>query len=126
MKTLFNTPKTASQAAFIVRIISRAQSLFTTGGYTKYDMGDGQYSVVKPGCEEAFPFGDYGYDVCTVPGKQHCTCGEFARSRDCKHRIACALAEDAAEKAEADACEMDIDSYRRWKEDNEARELCAA
>jgi hypothetical protein len=116
VKTLFNEPKTASQAAYIARIQFRADVLFTDAGYTLHALGDHRYSVVKPGCEAEYPFGDYGYDVDNAPGSEDCNCAGFIKDSDCKHRIACALYEEALLKAEADACEMDVESYLRWKE----------
>src|SRR5437762_13902189 len=98
VKTLFNEPKTASQAAFVTRIIARAERLVESG-YTIKSFGNRAFYVILPGQAEAYPFDEGGYHVNNTPGEERCSCQCFEDVKDCKHRIAVALmeAEEAAQ-----------------------------
>src|SRR5690242_10320221 len=109
MKTLFNEPKTASQAAFICRIIARAESLLSEG-YRFQQMGNTPwYAIFKPE-NDSLRNCDRDYKVDLTPGKECCTCDGFAEHKDCKHRIAVQL-ETEREAAQVEQLEAEYNLY---------------
>ena len=86
MTTLFSEPKTITEARSQANIAARAETLFTTGGYSWY------IADTDP----------YLFGVCSPDGQQYavnmkentCSCQAFPNFGDCKHRIAVANNED--------------------------------
>jgi hypothetical protein len=82
VNTLFAEPVTASQAAFIARVVERARTLFTAGGYTWHIADDDPclFGVCGP----------QGQCYVVHMKENTCSCRGFEKYRDCKHRIAIA------------------------------------
>jgi hypothetical protein len=115
MKTYFRNPANPFEARTQANIANRAENLFAEG-YHAYHCGNGVYGV----------YGPAGQAYTVNPVANECDCPAHAEHNDCKHRIGLALQLERELQAEADACEMDAETYRLWKEDNETRELIAA
>ena len=99
VKTLFPEPKTASQAAFVIRVMERGQRLIEDGYVIRQRSRKTLFAIFKPG--NTSRHADYVVDM--IPNHEHCSCKGF-RAGDCKHRIACSLlldeqARDAAQVA---------------------------
>jgi len=109
-QTYFRTPKTASQAAFIARIVARAEMLFTESGYRYKRMARTPwFACFRPdNTDTRASRRDYLVDVSS----HTCDCEAFEKAGDCKHRIAVALMLDA----EAELCERYEEESQPWRE----------
>lgn len=89
MNTLFAEPKTASQAAYVCRVVERANSLWLDGYTFKTDEYGDIFAVIKPGhkWEEIPPLNEGIYATDT----EGCSCKSFKKDGECKHHIAVVL-----------------------------------
>lgn len=105
------TPRNASEAAYQARVQERANRLFADGYRATYHKAD---DVILVQSDEGNT-----YRVGVV--FEDCDCPHYTEREWCKHAIGAQklLRETQAEQKEAEeaeACGMDVESYRRFKD----------
>ncbi|MBV9851038.1 MAG: hypothetical protein JO250_15310 [Armatimonadetes bacterium] len=107
----------ARRARLLTNITRRAETLFTTGGYTATQTMDGQYAacflVVSP---EGRRYTVKVSRTMAAPGTFYgskCSCPCFEKELTCKHLLACTARVEADAAAEAQAAEHDAQEADR-------------